>query len=148
MIIEIGNCVDERNKINKSFTSRYDYTGYIKEPSSVIDPSILIEADIAKIAGCNYAYIPQFRRYYYITNIVSATNTTCTIKLHVDVLMSYKNQLMDCYGYVDRQEDICSVMIADPEKLKQINPTISTVPFTVPTAAEGYTYCLITTKSV
>lgn len=148
MTIEIGNCLDERNKLNKSFTSRYDLTGYIKEPSSIIDPSILIEADLGMISGCNYAYIPEFRRYYYITNITSSTNTTCTLSLHVDVLMSFHDQIVECYGYVDRQEDIVSVMIADPEKLKQINPSISTVPFTVPEGTDGYTYCLITTKSV
>ena len=148
MTLEIGNCVDEKNKINKSFTSRYELPGTLKEPSSIINPTIRIEADLAMLAGCNYCYIPEFRRYYFIVNMESIHNTICTLQLHVDVLMSYKEQLMDCYGYVDRQEDIVSVMIPDSEKLQQANPTISTIPFTVPTEAEGYTYCLITTKSV
>lgn len=148
MIIELGNCTDEKNKLRKTFTKRYEYEGKIKEPSSVIDPSILIEANLSSIAGVNYMHIPAFKRYYYISNIKSATNTTCTIEAHVDVLKSFENQILDCSGYVDRQEDIVSVMIADTQRPTQVNPAISTVPFTRPANASGYTYCLITTKSV
>lgn len=148
MMLYIGSSTDEKNKINKSYTFRFDFPGYIKEPSSIINPTILVEANLEVLAGCNYCYIPEFKRYYYINNIVSATNDTCTLNLHVDVLMSFKDALNNCKGYVERNEDIVSVMIQDPERLKQANPTISTVPFTVPSGNDGYTYCLITTKSV
>lgn len=148
MTLDIGNCSDEKKKINKSFTGRYTLEGAIKEPSSIIDPVILIECDLSMIAGCNYCYIPEFRRYYYINNIKTATNTTCTVSLHVDVLMSFKTEINQCSGYVDRNEDIVSYMLSDAEREKQVNPAISTVPFTTPAGASGYTYCLITTKSV
>lgn len=148
MTIEIGVCLDEKNKLTKTFNSLYSLTGYIKEPSSVIDPVILIEEDLSFITGCNYIYIPAFRRYYYIRNMKSATNTTCTIESHVDVLKSFQSDILACSGYVDRNEDICSVMIPDPERLKQSNPVVSTVPFTPPASASDYTYCLITTQSI
>lgn len=148
MTIEIGNCYNEKNSLTKSFTSNYSLPGNIKEPSSVIDPVILIEANLSMIAGCNYCYIPEFRRYYYINNMKTATNTTCTLSLHVDVLNSFADQIKSCAGYVDRNEDIVSPMLSDAERQKQVNPAISTVPFTVPTEASDYTYCLITTKSV
>lgn len=148
MIIEIGNCTDEKNKLRKTFNSRLELTGHIKDASSIIDPIILIEANLSTIAGCNYLYIPKFKRYYYIKNMSTNTNTTCTIEAHVDVLKSFENQILDCSGYVDRQEDIVSVMIQDPQRPKQANPAISTVPFDKPSEANGFTYCLITTKSV
>lgn len=149
MTIILGNCTDEKNKIRKTFTPRYTYDNCkIKEPSSIINPTILIQADISSLAGCNYMQIPAFKRYYYINNITSATNTTCSIVAHVDVLKSYENQILDCSGYVDRQEDIVSVMLADTQRPQQVNPAISTVPFTRPSLANQYTYCLITTKSV
>lgn len=148
MIIEIGVCTDEKNKLRKTFTKRYEYEGKIKEPSSIINPSILIQAPLSSMAGCNYINIPSFKRYYYINNIKTATNTTCTIDAHVDVLKSFENKILDCSGYVDRQEDIVSVMLADTQRPVQINPAISTVPFTKPSEASGYTYCLITTKAV
>lgn len=146
MTINLGICTDEKNKIQKTVTTMQSFEGKIKEPSSVVDPVILIQADLSAVAGYNYAYIPAFRRRYYINNIKSATNDTCTISLHVDVLASFVDDLMNCAGYVERNEDIVSNMLQDNVRPKQVNPAISTVPFTVPTEGSGFTYCLVTTK--
>lgn len=144
----LGNSIDDKKKIKKNFTERLTLEGVIKEPTSVLNPSILIEQNLSLIAGCNYAYIPALKRYYYIDNMKSGTNDTCTVELKVDVLMSFKDEILACAGYVDRNQDIVSYMISDAERTKQVNPAISTVPFTVPQGNDGYTYCLITTKSV
>ena len=146
--IILGNSFDDKKKINKSFTKRITLPGVVKEPSSIIDPTILIQANLSQLSGFNYCEIPEFRRCYYITNIKTATNDTCSLSLHVDVLMSFRDQLMSCGGYVDRQENVVSVMITDPERLRQINPAISTIPFNTPAESGGYTYCLMTTKAV
>lgn len=146
MNIKLGICTDEKNKIQKTFTVMYEYEGHIKEPSSIIDPVILIQADLSSIAGVNYCYIPAFRRRYYINNIKSATNDTCTISCHVDVLASFVDDIMNCAGYVERNEDVVSHMLQDNVRERQVNPAISTVPFTVPNEGSGYTYCLVTTK--
>lgn len=146
--IELGICTDEKNKLDKSPTIQYEFEGVIKEPSSVVDPVILIEAPLKQISRMNYCRIQAFNRWYFITNIKSATATTCTIHCHVDVLYSYLEELLNCIGYVDRNEDIVSIMLSDNEKPRQVNPALSTIPFTVPTEGSGYTYCLITTKSV
>ena len=146
--IELGISTDDKNKLHKNPTMMYEFEGVVKEPSSVIDPVILIEAPLKRIAQMNYCRISAFNRWYYITNIKSATNTTCTIHCHADVLYSNVEALEGCTGYVDRNEDIVSIMLSDNEKARQVNPAISTIPFTVPTEGSGYTYCLITTKSV
>lgn len=148
MTIGIGISTDDKNKINKSYTMQYTLDGSLKEPTSVIDPVILIQAPLDMLADCNYVYIPIFRRFYYITGMKSATNDTCTISCHCDVLMSFKDDLMNCVGYVDRQQDVVNYMLPDPQKIKQVNPAISTVAFTPPEEASGFTYCLITTKAV
>lgn len=148
MNIQIGSMYSPRNKIIKNYVFNYDLDGCIKEPSSVINPSILIEAPLDLISGCNYMYIGAFNRYYIINDIKSATNTTCTVSATCDVLMSYKDDLLNCAGYIERNEDVVSFLLADSDRLRQVNPAISTVPFTVPTEAEGYTYCLITTRAV
>lgn len=146
--IILGNSFDDKKKINKAFTKRVTLSGVIKEPSSIINPSILIQANLGDLSGYNYCEIPDFRRCYYITNIKSATNDTVSLDLHVDVLMSFRDQLMSCTGYVDRQEHVVSPMITDAERIRQANPAISTVPFNTPTESGGYTYCLLTTKAV
>lgn len=146
--IILGNSFDDKQKINKAFTKRVTLPGVIKEPSSIIDPSILIQANLGDLSGYNYCEIPAFRRFYYITNIKSATNDTVSLNLHVDVLMSFRDALMSCTGYVDRNENVVSPMITDAERLRQVNPAISTVPFNTPAESGGYTYCLLTTKAV
>lgn len=148
MTLEIGISTDDKNRINKSYTMQYSYNGVLKEPTSVINPVILVYAPLDMLTGCNYVYIPIFRRFYYISEMKSATNDTCTISCHVDVLMSFKDDIYACTGYVDRQQDIVNYMLPDPQKIKQVNPAISTVPFTTPEEASGFTYCLITTKAV
>lgn len=143
--IELGVCTNEKNQINKQVSYLYTLEGTIKEPSSIIDPVILIQANIQQISNCNYCRIPAFQRKYYINNIKSATNDTCTISLHVDVLNSFADSILNCSGYVNRNEDVVSRMLQDNAKQRQVNPAISTIPFSVPTQGEGYTYCLITT---
>lgn len=146
-MIEIGFTLDEAKKLNKSFTAQYSYDCKLKENTSVISPVIIIEGSIVQAAQCNYAYIPAFGRYYFITNITSRTSTIYEMSLKSDVLNSFKAEIMSCQAYVARNEDIVSHMISDAKKLKQVNPAITTIPFTKPAAASGYTYCLITTKS-
>ena len=146
--LQIGICTDEKNKLEKTPTIQYEYEGVIKEPSSVVDPIILIEAPLKQISRMNYCRIPEFNRWYFITNIKSATNTTCTIHCHADVLYSNLEELLNCSGYVERNEDIVSPMLSDNEKPRQVNPALATIPFDMPTETAGYTYCLITTKSV
>lgn len=145
--IQLGNLYSPRNKIIKDYAMRFGLQGVIKEPSSIINPTVLIEAPLDLIADCNYMYIPLMNRYYIINDIKTATNTTCTVSASCDVLMSFKDQILNCAGYVERNEDVISYLVADSDRLRQVNPAISTVPFTVPAEAQDYTYCLITTKS-
>ena len=148
MNIQLGNMYSPRNKIIKNYSMSFGLTGCIKEPSSVINPNILIEAPLELISGCNYMYIPNFNRYYIINDIKSATNTTCTVSATCDVLMSYKDELLNCAGYIERNENVVSFLLADSDRLRQVNPAISTIPFTVPAEAGGNTYCLLTTRAI
>jgi len=145
--IQLGNLYSPRNKIIKDYAMRFGLQGCIKEPSSIINPTVLIEAPLDLISDCNYMYIPLMNRYYIINDIKTATNTTCTVSASCDVLMSFKDQILNCAGYVERNEDVISFLVADSDRLRQVNPAISTVPFEVPPEAQDYTYCLITTKS-
>lgn len=145
--IEIGTNYSPKNKINKNVVFNFTLQGCIKEPSSIINPTVLIEAPLDLIADCNYMFIPLMNRYYIINDIKTATNTTCTVSATCDVLMSFKDQILNCAGYVERNENVVSFLVADSDRLRQVNPAISTVPFVVPAAAQDYTYCLITTKA-
>lgn len=66
------------------------YTGSARDPVSVDSPEIVIEAQI--LTG-NYVYIPEFSRYYYITDRNVVRNNLTVLSLISDPLMSFAAQI-------------------------------------------------------
>lgn len=64
------------------------------------DPIIIMD-DFPK--QCNYVWLSEFDRYYYVRN-VDYLEGQFYIQLHVDVLMSFKNFLLQKEVYADRSK--------------------------------------------
>lgn len=82
----------EKNKINKSLSDAVTFSGTLRDETSIINPVILMELE--NPSNYNYAYIPEFDRYYFINDMVSVNNNLWRISLKVDVLESFKNQIL------------------------------------------------------
>lgn len=93
MVIKLYKNHSEKNKIRKSLTGQSEYSGTLRDETSVINPVVMIHA--SNLALYNYAYIPEFHRYYYITDIVSVRNGLWRVTMSVDVLMSFKTGILD-----------------------------------------------------
>ena len=93
MDITLYQTVSERERINKVLGSYIAMTGTLRGESSVINPSFLIE--YSNPSDYNYCYIPSFGRYYFITNITSVRNNIWRIDCSVDVLMSFRNEILN-----------------------------------------------------
>lgn len=83
----------ERQAINKTLTSELTLTGSLRSESSVINPSFIIETQ--NPSAYNYCYIPEFGRYYFITDITSVRTNLWRIECSVDVLMSFKTPILN-----------------------------------------------------
>lgn len=83
----------EIQAINKVLSSGTIISGTLREESSVINPSFLVE--FVNPSSFNYCYIPEFGRYYFIRNITSVRNTIWRINCDVDVLMSFRTQILN-----------------------------------------------------
>lgn len=81
----------EKNKLEKNLTNAKEFSGNLREESSIVNPSILIQ--IENPSSFNYAYIPEFKRYYFITDAISVRTNIWRISLHCDVLMSFRNEI-------------------------------------------------------
>lgn len=101
MNITLLKSVSERNRIGKKFTSSVPYTCILKSASSIINPIIQIK-DNVNIVNYNYAYIADFKRYYFIDNITSIANGLWVLELSIDVLETYKNEIRKCTAIVER----------------------------------------------
>lgn len=93
MDITLYQTVSERERINKVLGNYIAMTGTLRGESSVINPSFLIE--YSNPSDYNYCYIPSFGRYYFITNITSVRNNIWRIDCSVDVLMSFRNEILN-----------------------------------------------------
>lgn len=90
--ISLFKTVSENNRVVKTLTDEKQLSGELRNQTSVLNPSIRIES-ADNISTYNYAYIPEFGRYYYITDIVSVRTNCWVVSLRCDVLMSYKDEI-------------------------------------------------------
>lgn len=90
--ISLFKTASENNQVVKTLTDEKQLSGELRNQTSVLSPSIRIES-ADNISTYNYAYISEFGRYYYITDIVSVRTNCWTVSLRCDVLMSYKDEI-------------------------------------------------------
>ena len=117
----------DKNVVSKRLTQLGSFTGVLKESTSIINPIIKIEGSIP--TNCNYLYIEQFGRYYYVTDIKSVTNNIYEISAHVDVLKTYDAQIRACTGIVSRQQAKWNMYLDDGIFKTYQNPKFKTVNF-------------------
>ena len=121
--------ISEYNAVNKSIQELVTLTGTLREESSIIDPIITI-SDIDRYVGSmNYAYIPDFNRYYIITNIESVNSNLWRVSFHVDVLFTYRAQIKSNSAIIERNENQYDLKLNDGLFKTQQNPRIAQFPF-------------------
>ena len=81
----------------------------MKNDFNVLNPQIVIERDNV-LYQSNYAYIPAFNRYYFITSIENLSMKLIMINFHVDVLESFKDDILEAKGYVQISENANSYL--------------------------------------
>lgn len=129
MTIILYQNISENNAVNKNLTELTTLTGTLREQSSIIDPVINISGIDAHIGSMNYAYIPEFNRYYFITNIESVRNGLWRVSFHVDVLFSYREQIKNNHAIIERNEIEYDLKLNDGLFKTQQNPRIAQFPF-------------------
>ena len=99
MNILLYKTTNANNELNKTISDKVELVGALRDASSIIAPSILIQSNPI---GYNYAYIPEFGRYYYIKNITAFRKGAYIVDLKCDVLMSFKEEILNMSGIVSR----------------------------------------------
>ena len=160
--IQLGTNNSAMNVVDKEFNQIFSVQGTLKAPSSIIDPvvTILLSNNDAFRVQFNYAYIPVFGRYYYVTNIVASTGVVddasqttpqphqlWEVHMHVDVLMSFKDQIRAQSAVVARQEKKYNLMLDDGFFMTYQNPKLQTKLFSVPDPFETQEFVLVVAGS-
>lgn len=133
----------ENNRVDKTnyITAVNTLSGVLREESSITD--VIITFTSTDLPTFNYVYIEAFNRYYYVNDITSLKKDLWQMTLSVDVLMSYKEAILACTGFVDRNENEFNADLIDKKRVVEEGNTIevATVTNELFTATQG-TYLL------
>ena len=87
--------------INKELVEGDSFEGQMRDQVSIMNPIVRFDTD--EILRYNYAYIPELQRYYSIDDITVFREGLIDVTMSVDVLMSFRNDIMNCLAVVDKQ---------------------------------------------
>ena len=90
---------EPRNTINKNLD---DYTAtFLKLKSQDVDViNPILSLKFLEYPKFNYLYIPALSRYYFIDDIFIRTNKIYELRCSVDVLQSFKDDILKAKGYI------------------------------------------------
>ena len=101
MIAKTYNTNDSTNTINKTLNFISDIDVKFKEEFNIYNPNIMLKYD--DLINFNYMYIDKFKRYYFIEDVEVFPNKIYKLALKCDVLMSFKDDILNSYGNITSQ---------------------------------------------
>lgn len=146
MTINLYNISDDPRKVVKTLGSATALQCELVYPSDLLNPTIRISAT-SWSASLNYMYIPDFGRYYFITEVTYENGGAVTIQGRVDPLMSYSSSILGLSVNVIRQETGGLTNIVDNQITVTPKQDVSFVkslktPFNIRTSGAGINFCL------
>lgn len=126
----------------------------MKSPVSLVSPEIIVNTYTMNMGGnTNYMYIDTFDRFYFINDYTLLDGGRILVRGSIDVLYTYRNNIMSSVANVVRQENAGINTITDkclplsairglkvyrfPEQLNNANFTETTPCFILTVAGGG-----------
>lgn len=103
MLIKTYNYNGEPNRVNKTLQENEEYTGVLNSTVNVLEPVIRFRT--RNMVTFNYVYIESLHRYYFVSEI-QQDGDVCTVYLRTDVLMTYKDKILDSTGTLTKGETV------------------------------------------
>ena len=119
MNITLYKTKSANNVISKKLVSEKNLGNscILADNTSVTSPTVIIGGitSLDSISDYNYAYIPQCHRYYYINDIIALSGGRVKLILSVDVLMTYKQDILNSTQLVIRQKNKGKMYLANAD---------------------------------
>ena len=93
--------VSDARVINKNIIAGETFEGQARDEVDIMNPVILF--DTSEVMKYNYAYIPEFQRYYNISDRNVFREGLFEVSFDVDVLMSFRADILNLSVVVDKQ---------------------------------------------
>ena len=101
MLMKLYTTKTPNNTIGKVLENETEYNIKFKSQADRTKPVVVLMSET--MIDFNYAYIPDFKRYYFIESIEVTPNKIYNISLRCDVLESFKNDILESSGFVNQQ---------------------------------------------
>lgn len=111
MKIYLYSVSDDDRTIPKHLNSEYEITGVLRSETDFYNPVFRVELQPTTLY--NYAYIPDFGRYYYLSPPVSIRSGLLEYSGRCDVLQSFYNQFKNCPMIAARADSDYNTFVPD-----------------------------------
>lgn len=101
MMMKLYTTKTPNNTIGKVLENETNYNIKFKSQVERTKPVVVLMSET--MIDFNYAYIPDFNRYYFVEKIEVTPNKIYNISLRCDVLESFKNDILESSGFVNQQ---------------------------------------------
>lgn len=103
-MLKLYSTTDSDNVINKTLIYKNEYPIKFKEVTSITSPIITLHVgNELNIMECNYCFISEFNRYYFIQDIQIVNNNLYRLTLDCDVLESFKDDILNSSAVITRK---------------------------------------------
>lgn len=112
-------------RIDKSLDHLHTYDCILKDSTNIVNPTIRIKATDVNVTRGNYGYIPKFKRFYYVNNVRSINADIWDIDLHCDVLMSFRDDIIEHTVIFNHSESAYNLYLNDGSLQMDSRPKIT-----------------------
>lgn len=137
--IKLQNNKSETNRIGKDLTTIVTAQATLKDKCSIINPVFLLT--LQEIPTFNYVTVDSFKRKYFVQEIVSVNNIW-EIRCRVDVLESFKDEILNNTAIIKRQENDWNLFYNDNSFRCYQNPHIILKEFPTGFSPDNSSYIL------
>lgn len=120
MELGLGYITNNKNALNKDYHEKIRVTGVVlKENTSTTNPTFIVNLDsydvekISDMGTINYLHWFQTGRYYFVEDINYLRGSLVELTCHVDVLYTFKDDILDSSLYCVRSGNRYSPLIPD-----------------------------------
>lgn len=113
------------NKVNKTLQENEEYTGVLNSTVNVLTPVVRFRTRTP--VNFNYVYIDSLNRYYFVSDI-SQDGDICTVRLKIDVLYTYKDEILASSATLTKGENV-NKYVSNRSDVVDLRPNIRKVDF-------------------
>lgn len=103
----------DKRALTKNLSGSVSVNCQITEDCDILNPTLEVNF-FSGLSNKNYMYISSWHRYYFIDKITVTSGGRAIIKGHVDVLSTYREEILACSAVVCRQQSKGNYYLNDP----------------------------------